>query len=159
MIVNNTTTDRTSTSRQGNAVDLGIGKQGPAGPLDDGDTASYTLTVTNYGRDPQSPAGGSVTDVLPAGLEFRLGLGRLQLRQRHAHRDLQRAAAGQGGTAVFTLETKLDKPYRAPARLVNSATVSVPGDGNPDNDKSTTTTPLKPGPDTTAAFPRCRSGA
>src|SRR5260221_7526931 len=30
--------------------DLGIGKQGPAGPLDDGDTASYTLTVTNYGR-------------------------------------------------------------------------------------------------------------
>src|SRR5256885_9566205 len=35
VIVNNTTTDRTSTSRQGNAVDLGIGKQGPAGPLDD----------------------------------------------------------------------------------------------------------------------------
>lgn len=153
VIVNNTTTDRTSTSRQGNAVDLGIGKQGPAGPLDDGDTASYTLTVTNYGRDPQSPAGGSVTDVLPAGLEFVSASAGCSYASGTRTVTCSVPQLAQGGTAVFTLETKLDKPYKGARPLVNSATVSVPGDGNPDNDKSTTTTPLKPGPGGTASIP------
>jgi uncharacterized repeat protein (TIGR01451 family) len=153
VIVNNTTTDRTSTSRQGNAVDLGIGKQGPAGPLDDGDTASYTLTVTNYGRDPQSPAGGSVTDVLPAGLEFVSASAGCSYASGTRTVTCSVPQLAQGGTVVFTLETKLDKPYKGARPLVNSATVSVPGDGNPDNDKGTTTTPLKPGPDTTASIP------
>jgi uncharacterized repeat protein (TIGR01451 family) len=148
VIVNNTTTDRTSTSRLGNGVDLGLGKQGPAGPLDDGDTATYTLTVTNYGRDPQSPAGASVTDVLPAGLEFVSASSGCSYAAASRTVTCSVPQLPKGGTVAFTLETRLDKPYKGSRPLANSATVSVPGDGNPDNDKSTTTTPLKPGPAT-----------
>ena len=39
--------------------------------INEGDTITWTLTVTNHGKaGTMSPTGGKVTDVLPAGLEF-----------------------------------------------------------------------------------------
>ncbi|MDR0226822.1 MAG: DUF11 domain-containing protein [Burkholderiaceae bacterium] len=159
VIVNNSTSDRTSTSRQGNAVDLGLVKQGPAGPLEAGDDVAYTLTVTNYGRDARSPAGATVTDVLPAGLEF------VSASAGCSHDSASRtvtcsvAPLDKGASAVFTLQTRLAKPYKGARPLVNQATVSVPGDGNPDNDKGTSTTPVKPGPDDIASVPTLSQAA
>lgn len=153
VLANNATTDRTSTSQAAHNVDLGVDKKGPSTVLDDGDTATYTLAVTNYGRDPQSPAGATVTDVLPVGLEFISASAGCSYASGTRTVTCSVPQLAKGGTAVFTLETKLDKPYKGARPLVNSATVTVPGDGNPDNDKSTTTTPLKPGPGSTASIP------
>lgn len=153
VIVNNTTTDRTSMSLTANNVDLGITKQGPDGSVDAGDTVVYTLTVTNYGRAAQSPAGATVTDVLPAGLDF------VSASAGCIHNAGTRTVTcsvpqlAQSADAVFTLTTQLAKPYTGAHPLVNEATVTVAGDGNPGNNTSRKTTKLRPAPNDVASIP------
>ena len=151
VLANNSTADRTSTSRTPRGIDLGLDKQGPAGPLDEGDSATYTLTVTSYGSKP-SPA-GEVTDVLPQGLEYVSASPECQYDS--ATRTVRCAVStlGRGETKVFTLETKLEKPYKGSRPLVNKASVTVPGDEDPGNDTDEVRTPLKPGPDGLTGIP------
>lgn len=146
VIVNNATTDRTSMSLTANNVDLGINKQGPDGPLDAGDTVTYTLTVTNYGRDPQSPLGATVTDVLPAGLNFVSASSGCTYAAGTRTVACTVPQLAQSADAAFTLTTRLANPYTGARPLVNSASVSVPGDGNPGNNTSSKTTTLRPPP-------------
>jgi uncharacterized repeat protein (TIGR01451 family) len=153
VIVNNTTTDRTSMSLTANNVDLGINKQGPNGPLDAGDTVVYTLTVTNYGRNPLSPAGATVTDVLPAGLDFVSASAGCAYNAGTRTVTCNVPQLAQSADAVFTLTTQLANPYNGARPLVNEATVTVTGDGNPDNNSSRKETPLKPPPGGVASIP------
>lgn len=153
VIVNNTTTDRTSMSLTANNVDLGINKQGPNGPLDAGDTVVYTLTVTNYGRNPLSPAGATVTDVLTAGLDFVSASAGCAYNAGTRTVTCNVPQLAQSADAVFTLTTQLANPYNGARPLVNEATVTVTGDGNPDNNSSRKETPLKPPPGGVASIP------
>ncbi|MNV71319.1 hypothetical protein D3C71_1643320 [compost metagenome] len=136
-----------------NNVDLGINKQGPNGPLDAGDTVVYTLTVTNYGRNPLSPAGATVTDVLPAGLDFVSASAGCAYNAGARTVTCNVPQLTQSADAVFTLTTQLANPYNGARPLVNEASVSVPGDGNPDNNTSRKETPLKPPPGGVASIP------
>lgn len=139
-LANNDTTDRTSTSADDNAVDLGVDKQGPDGVPVAGDTVIYTITVTNYGQDDTSPE-GTMTDTLPAGLEFV-----------SVSSDTTGATCSgnvgtsdpvvcvvpemaKGDSIVYTLETTVSDPFTGTYPLVNRAEVSAPGDENPDNDR------------------------
>lgn len=153
VIVNNSTTDRTSTSVTANNVDLGVVKQGPDGPLDDGDAVIYTLTVTNYGRAAQSPAGATLTDVLPAGLEYVSADARCTYASGTRTVTCSVPQLAQGAQTVFLLNTRIAKPYTGARPLVNNASVSVPGDGNPDNNTSRKETKLKPPPGGVAGIP------
>jgi len=153
VIVNNTTTDRTSMSLTANNVDLGITKQGPDGPLDAGDTVVYTLTVANYGRAAQSPAGATVTDVLPTGLDFVSASAGCTYNPGTRTVTCNVPQLAQGTDAVFTLTTQLASPYTGARPLVNEATVNVAGDGNPGNNTSRKTTTLRPPPGGVASIP------
>lgn len=153
VIVNNSTTDRTSTSVTANNVDLGVVKQGPDGPLDDGDTVVYTLTVSNYGRAAQSPVGATLKDVLPAGLEYVSADARCTYVSGTRTVTCSVPQLAQGAQTVFLLTTRIAKPYTGARPLVNNASVSVPGDGNPDNDTSRKETKLKPPPGGVAGIP------
>lgn len=153
VIVNNTTTDRTSMSLTANNVDLGITKQGPDGPVNAGDTVVYTLTVTNYGRAAQSPAGATVTDVLPAGLDFVSASAGCSYNAGTRTVTCNMPQLAQSADAVFTLTTQLATPYTGARPLVNEATVTVAGDGNPDNNTARKTTTLPPPPGGVASIP------
>lgn len=152
VIVNNVTTDRTSMSLTANNVDLGINKQGPDGPLDAGDTVAYTLTVTNYGRNALSPA-GTVTDVLPAGLDFVSASAGCTYATGTRTVSCSVPPLARSADAVFTLTTTLATPYTGARPLVNEASVTVTGDGNSGNDKSRKETKLKPPPGGVAGIP------
>ncbi|UCU99740.1 IPTL-CTERM sorting domain-containing protein [Acidovorax radicis] len=153
VIVNNSTTDRTSTSVTANNVDLGVVKQGPDGPLDDGDAVAYTLTVTNYGRDAQSPLGATLTDVLPAGLDYVSADARCTYVSGTRTVTCSVPQLAQGAQTVFMLNTRIAKPYTGARPLVNNVSVSVPGDGNPGNNTSRKETKLKPPPGGVAGIP------
>ena len=153
VIVNNTTTDRTSMSLTANNVDLGITKQGPDGPVNAGDTVVYTLTVTNYGRAALSPAGATVTDVLPAGLDFVSASAGCSYNAGTRTVTCNVPQLAQSADAVFTLTTQLATPYTGARPLVNEATVTVAGDGNPDNNTARKTTTLPPPPGGVASIP------
>ncbi|MBF5005110.1 IPTL-CTERM sorting domain-containing protein [Diaphorobacter caeni] len=142
---NNATTDRTSTSKA--AIDLGIDKKGPSASVNEGDTITWTLTVTNHGKaGTMSPTGGKVTDVLPAGLAFISASNGCTFDSGTRAVTCDVPSILSGATAVFTVQAKLEQPYTGSRPLVNSASVSVPGDSNPDNDNDEETTPVEPPP-------------
>lgn len=145
VIVNNSTSDRTSMSLVASDVDFGISKRGPTGPVDAGDLVTYTLTVTNYSRSTQPIAGGLVTDVLPVGLEFIKAEGcNYASDTRTVTCEVPQLTQGQ--EHVITLDTQLEDPYTGSRPLVNEASVSVPDDSNPDNDRDREETPVVPSP-------------
>ena len=61
--------------------DLDLTKTGPAAPVQQGDTATFTLRLTNLG--PTDATGVTIDDALPAGMELHIG-----------HRELQRHRCG-----------------------------------------------------------------
>lgn len=146
VIVNNATTDRTSTSLTANNVDLGLTKQGPDGPLDAGDAVAYTLTVTNYGRDAQSPAGAVLKDVLPAGLDYVSSSAGCNYAGVTRTVTCAVPVLAKGAQTAFTVNTLISKPYTGARPLVNEASVTVAGDGEPSNNTSRKETKLKPPP-------------
>lgn len=147
--LNNATSDRTSTSNRAGprpAVDLGLQKLGPTGRPQPGTTVMYTITVSNYGTDANSPA-GSMIDTLPAGLSF------VSANRDGASVSCTPAAnvvtcpvpsLPRGGSTVFVLETEVNDPFDGSYPLINKARVSVSGDGDPDNDEDGTTTQPPP---------------
>ncbi|QIL70878.1 DUF11 domain-containing protein [Diaphorobacter sp. HDW4B] len=142
---NNATTDRTSTSKA--AIDLGIHKAGPTAAVNEGDTITWTLTVTNHGKaGTMSPTGGKVIDVLPAGLEFVSASSGCAFVKATRAVTCDVPSILSGTSTAFTVQAKLEQPYTGARPLVNKATVSVPGDSNPDNDTDEETTPVEPAP-------------
>jgi uncharacterized repeat protein (TIGR01451 family) len=150
-LANNSTTDRTSTSSTAQAVDYGVTKTGPSSMFLPGDTVTYTITVNNWGQTVPAPP-ATMTDALPAGLLFTS-------MTTPAGATCTTPAVGTNGTVscniptlakgaslVFTITAEIEKPYTGAYPLVNKATVSAPGDTNPDNDESTTTTTTPPPP-------------
>lgn len=151
-LANNSTTDRTSTSSTAQAVDYGVTKTGPSSMFLPGDTVTYTITVTNWGQTVPAPA-ATMTDALPAGLLFK------SMTSSPAGATCTVPAAGTNGTVscniptlakgasmVFSLTADIEKPYTGAYPLVNKATVTAPGDTNPDNNESSTTTTTPPPP-------------
>ena len=137
-LANNTTTDRTSTSATGTPVDVGVKKQGPGGVPKAGDAVTYTITVTNYGQDPTSPA-GTMTDTLPAGLEFVSASSATPGATCTGNAGTSDPvvcvvpAMAKGASIVYTVQTQVSNPFTGSYPLVNRANVTVPGDSNPDN--------------------------
>ncbi len=128
-------------------MDFGIAKDGPEGPLDAGDTAIYTLTVTNHGKAGKLyTEGAKVTDALPPGLEFVSASGGNGCTFTETTRTVECEVPplDSGETAVFTIDTTLAKPYKGPSPLVNKASVSLADDENPDNDQDEVTTKVVP---------------
>ena len=143
---NNGTTDRTSTSKA--AIDLGIDKAGPASGISEGDTITYTLTVTNHGKSGTMSPVGTVTDILPKGLIYVSASGGNGCTFNSTSRELSCVVPSilSGSSTVFTVQTKVEQPYSGARPLVNKAKVTVPGDANPDNDEDETTTTIEPPP-------------
>jgi uncharacterized repeat protein (TIGR01451 family) len=147
-LANNSTTDRTSTSTTARNTDIGVEKKGPGGRLHAGDTVTYTISVFNSGRN-ATTAPGTMTDVLPAALTFVSASG---------PGSCTTPAVGVTGTVscvvppmakaqtlVYTVVAKVATPYNGSV-ISNTATVTLPGDEDPDNNESTTTTEPPPPP-------------
>lgn len=133
----------TVTTETINRSDLAISKQ-LTGELVAGETATYTLGVTNLGpSDSVGPI--TVTDTLPAGTTFRSATGE----------DVECADPEDGvltctwpdGLALgagFSLTVEIDVPADRTTDVTNSATVDGPDDTNEVNDTATTTdTPVR----------------
>lgn len=153
--LNNATSDRTSTSNRSGprpAVNLGLQKLGPTGRPQPGTTVMYTITVSNFGTDANSPA-GQMVDTLPAGLSL------VGVRRDGAPVSCTPAgnvvtcpvpALPRGGSTVFVLEAVVNDPFDGSYPLINRASVSVPGDGDPGNDEDETTSLPPPPPPPTS---------
>ena len=149
----NDTDEETTPVEPAPTVDFGISKAGPAGPLDAGDSATYTLTVTNEGKGGKPyTKGGKVTDVLPEGLEFVSATGGDGCTFTEASRTVSCdvPALDSKATAVFVIDTKLADPYKGARPLVNKASVTLPGDENPKNDEDEASTTIVPPPEAKA---------
>lgn len=139
-LANNDTTDRTSTSADAHDVDLGVEKLGPDGVPVAGETVIYTITVTNYGQEETSPV-GTMTDTLPAGLEFvsassdTVGASCTGTVDSSDPVECVVPEMAKGESIVYTIETRVSDPFTGRYPLVNRAEVSALGDGNPDNDR------------------------
>ena len=117
--------------------DLALVKAGPTGPLKPGDTATWTLTVTNGGTaagpvvlDDALPAGTTLAGLVAAGFTCDpVGV--------HCVRD---TALAPGASAVVTVRLTLSSTYSATS-VVNTGVVG-PTDATPGDNSSTTTTPV-----------------
>ena len=142
---NNDDTEDTTTSRVDVATDLGLVKTVDKTAMKAGETATYTLTVTNNG--PMDSSGAQIIDALPAGLSFV------------SSADGCVESAGTVTCAVGALANKASKafritvslvaPYTGASPIVNTATVDGPGDTNPNNNKSSVPVTVTPDAPTT----------
>lgn len=139
VLANNTTADRTSTSRTANPIDLGVTKTGSGDTFKPGDEVTYTITVTNYGREDRSPA-ATLVDILPKHLLFKSatgGGGCAGVADTSEEVTCVVPELDKGESVEFTLVAQIAKPYGGSYPLVNKAVVQVDGDTNPENDEST----------------------
>jgi uncharacterized repeat protein (TIGR01451 family) len=125
-------------------ADISITKTDSPDPVAPGGDLTYTITVNNAGPDPAAPI--AMTDTLPAEVTFQslafpapwncttpaVGSG--------GTITCTRAALPSGGSAVFTLGTKVLASVTS-GTISNTATVqSTTSDPNPGNENATTTT-------------------
>lgn len=130
--------------------DFGINKSAPEGPLEPGDPLTYTITVTNHGEAGiLYTTGAKMTDRLPKGLKFVSATGGEGCEFTELTRMVVCAvpALDTGGTAVFTIETELEDPYRGARPIKNVARVTLEGDEHRPNDEHEAITKVVPPPD------------
>ncbi|WP_187265720.1 DUF11 domain-containing protein [Ottowia flava] len=133
---NNTVDEDTTTRRDAIATDLELEKSVDVATLAPGDLAVYKLTVSNLG--PLDSIGATVTDPLPAGMTFMSSSSGCVVSGATVSCAVGTLANGQSREFSFTAQ--LADPYEGASPVVNTATLDAPGDPNPDNDTSTTTT-------------------
>lgn len=154
---NNKVTDRTSAYDPASGfdpdelkdVDLSITKTSEAVNATVGDTIAYRLTVKNEetATPPKHLTGGNakVTDVLPEGLELLLPAPS-QCNYKAATRTLECTVTdlNQGASVGFDFSAKVSTLAQGQTEVVNTATVTSPGDLNPSNDRSEKKVPSTP---------------
>ncbi|WP_429952149.1 hypothetical protein ACQYWY_18030 [Comamonas sediminis] len=157
---NNQTTDRTSTYDPAQVspgdldklryVDLSLTKTASAGDaVDVGDLIAYTLTVKNEEDPAANPRNdlvdghAVVSDVLPEGLALE-GAAPDGCSYTEATRSLrcEITSLNAGQTRDFRFTAKLLSRPQAQTSVVNSASLSSPGDTDESNNDSRTETPL-----------------
>lgn len=127
-------------------LDVRIDKSGPASAIPGGPAITYTLTVTNDG--PSAAAGAVVTDSLPAGLTLQsITQSGTAVTNTGSGNDIEFTIAqlspGESNALTYTIVATIDPA--ATAELVNTATVTTPGDNDPSNNTSeAVTTTLTP---------------
>jgi uncharacterized repeat protein (TIGR01451 family) len=124
----------------GAAPDLSMVKAA-AGPFTVGQSASYTLTVTNIGAGPTvGPV--TITDVLPASLQFVSagGAGWTCSASGQVVSCTNPGPLAPGSSSQVTL-TVLPRTTAAPS-VTNTATVVTPSDANGGNNSGSATTPV-----------------
>ncbi len=122
------------------AFDLALAKQINKTSMKAGETATYTLTVTNNG--PAQSAAGQITDTLPAGMSFIASADGCTNSAGTVSCSV--AVLANGASKAFAFTVSLASPYTGASPIVNNATVTAPGDTNPANDKSTVTVTVTP---------------
>lgn len=133
---NNVTEEFTTTRRDAIATDLALVKSIDKTTLAPGEEAVYTLTVTNDG--PLESRGAQVIDTLPAGMSFVASADGCV--SSGAMVTCSVGTLGSGETRAFSFQVRLDDPYSGTSPIVNTATLDAPGDTNPDNNTSSTST-------------------
>ena len=133
---NNATVEDTTTRRDAIGTDLGITKTADLATAKAGDTVVYTLAVTNHG--PLDSTGAQVIDTLPAGVSFVSASAGCNALNGVVSCGLGTLA--NGASTSFTITVQLNDPYDGASPLANTAQVDAPGDTDPDNNTSTTTT-------------------
>ncbi|HEX4110635.1 MAG TPA: hypothetical protein VHX88_21075 [Solirubrobacteraceae bacterium] len=132
----------TSTTTTPPAADVSIVKTASPSPAVPGQSATYTLTVSNAG--PDAASGVSVTDALPAGLtSISASAGCSDAGGTVTCTD---ASLASGASTIFTITAAIASSVTG--GIANTATVtSTTPDPNPGNNTSTITTPTAPSAD------------
>jgi len=126
-------------------IDLAIAKS-HTGNFTAGANGIYTLTITNVGGM-SATSGINVVDTLPSGLSFVSGTGNGWFCSGEADRRVvcdRSAALAPGDSTKITLTVSV--ATRVLSRVVNTATVSTPGDSVSTNDTARDTTIINAAP-------------
>lgn len=129
-------------------ADLSITKTNGVSSVGQGQTTTYTITVSNAG--PTAVSGASVQDALPDGVTSAVWscAPAASCGAASGTGDINTTVSlGVGGAATFTLTATVSPT--ATGSLVNTATVAVPagaGDPNPANNSATDTDTILPAP-------------
>ncbi|MDR2332974.1 MAG: DUF11 domain-containing protein [Burkholderiaceae bacterium] len=117
------------------SVDLSLAKSVDKSEARATDPLVYTLVVTNHG--PSASKAGEIIDTLPAGVNF------VSSPDCTAVGNTVNCAVGplaMDATQSFTIMAEVGYTVEGPLSLVNTATVSTPGDTNPGNNTGSATT-------------------
>jgi uncharacterized repeat protein (TIGR01451 family)/fimbrial isopeptide formation D2 family protein len=131
------------------AVDLSITKTSDTESTQEGGTIAYRLTVKNEetATPPNDLKNGNakVTDVLPEGLELIQAVPD-QCTYAGATRTLECTVTdlNQGESVAFDFIAKVNVLAQGQSEVVNTATVTSPGDPNPGNNQSKIVVPSEP---------------
>ncbi|GAD22710.1 hypothetical protein AVS7_02470 [Acidovorax sp. MR-S7] len=112
-------------------IDVGLVKSVDRASASVGNTLTYTLAVTNNGSAPNSAA--VITDSLPAGVTFVASASGCTAAGSTVTCNVGALAVSQTKTFTFTVTVN---PSVAPGtRLLNTASVTTPGDRDPTNNE------------------------
>lgn len=139
---NNATNEDTTTRRVDIATDLALAKAIDKPQMHAGDTATYTLTVTNNG--PLASNGAQVMDPLPAGLSFVSSPDGCVAAGSNVSCAV--GALAVNATKTFHVLVQLANPYTGNSPIINTATLDAPGDTNPGNNTGTARTEVPGAP-------------
>lgn len=139
---NNATNEDTTTRRVDIATDLALTKAIDKPQMHAGDTATYTLTVTNNG--PLASNGAQVMDPLPAGLSFVSSPDGCVAAGSNVSCAV--GALAVNATKTFHVLVQLANPYTGNSPIINTATLDAPGDTNPGNNTGTARTEVPGAP-------------
>ncbi|TXI31087.1 MAG: IPTL-CTERM sorting domain-containing protein [Ottowia sp.] len=139
---NNATNEDTTTRRVDIATDLALAKAIDKPQIHAGDTATYTLTVTNNG--PLASNGAQVMDPLPAGLSFVSSPDGCVAAGSNVSCAV--GALAVNATKTFHVLVQLANPYTGNSPIINTATLDAPGDTNPGNNTGTARTEVPGAP-------------
>ena len=112
-------------------IDVGLAKSVDRARASIGNTLTYTLAVTNNGSTPNSAA--VITDTLPAGVTFVASASGCTAAGATVTCNVGALAAGQ--TRAFTFTATVDSSVAPGTRLLNTASVTTPGDRDPTNNE------------------------
>jgi uncharacterized repeat protein (TIGR01451 family) len=125
--VHNTASDPTTITQTG--PDLVIAKT-HSGPFIQGQTGTYTVTVSNIGLSPTDGTTVTVTDALPAGLSLSAATGTGWTCVQGPPVSCTRSDVLASATSYPAITLTVNVDPTAPVLVVNSASVSGGGDSN-----------------------------
>lgn len=140
---NDTATDLTTVIQTG--ADPAITKT-HTGHFIMGQTATYTITVTNVGLTQTDGTAITVTDTLPAGLTFNAASGTGWACVQGPPVSCTRSDVLASNASYPAITLTVNVAANAPALVVNTATVSGGGDVNPLNNTANDPTGVNPPP-------------